>query len=118
MSKESYLLVSNITAEAADSTFVYGEKQQGSGYHNRSDGVHTVIYDVDTFIGVIKLQGTLTLYPGDSDWVDITGTEIGLNSDSSAWTAVQPINFTGNFVWLRAAYNLQNGTIRQIRYNY
>lgn len=118
MSKESYLLVSQTSAEAVGNTFAYSNKQQGAGYHRKSDGLHTAIYQVDTFIGVIKLQGTLELYPGDDDWVDIDETIIGSNDDSTAWSSTQSINFTGNFVWIRAAYNLQNGTIVQIRYNY
>jgi hypothetical protein len=118
MSKESTLLVSNISTEAADSTFAYSSKQIAAGYHGQNNGVHTVVYQVDSFIGTIKLQGTLELYPGDSDWVDVADTTVGLGSDSSAWTAAQSISFSGNFVWLRAAYNIQNGTIVQIRYNY
>lgn len=118
MSKESYILVSNITSESAVGAYVYSEKQQGAGYHRQNDSLHTVIYQVDNFIGVIKLQGTLEIYPGENDWADISDTVLGLNDDSSAWTTTQSINFTGNFVWLRAAYSLQNGTIAQIRYNY
>lgn len=118
MSKQSYLLVSQVSTEAADSNYTYSDKKQGAGYHRQSNALHTVVYAVDSFIGVIKLQGTLELYPGESDWVDIEDTVIGTNYDSSAWTAAHSINFSGNFVWLRAAYNLQNGTISQIRYNY
>jgi len=118
MSKESILLVSNISAEAEDSSYTYSDKKQGAGYYGQNDGLHTVIYQVDSFIGTIKIQGTLDLYPGDNDWVDITDTLVGLGNDSSAWTSTQSKNFTGNFVWIRAAYNLQNGTIVQIRYNY
>jgi hypothetical protein len=118
MSTENQVLLSNITAEAADSTYVYGSKQPGAGYHKRSDSMHTATYSVNSFVGAIKLQATLALYPADSDWFDIDGTDIGLGSDSSAWTITNSINFTGNFVWLRAAYNLQNGTIIEIRYNY
>jgi len=118
MSKESYLLVSEVTAEAAGGTYSYSSKQQGAGYHRQQNSLHTVVYEVDSFIGVIKLQGTLELYPGDNDWVDINDTIIGLGDDSTAWTATQAVNFTGNFVWIRAAYNLQNGRIIQIRYNY
>jgi len=118
MSIESIVLLSNITAEADGSTYSYGDKQPGAGYHRRGDGVHTATYTVDSFIGSIKIQGTLTLYPSDDDWFDINGAEIGLGSDSSAWTTTNSFNFTGNFVWLRAAYNLQNGTITQILYNY
>jgi len=118
MSTENQVLLSNITAEAADSTYAYGSKQPGAGYHKRSDSMHTATYSVNSFVGTIKLQGTLALYPADSDWFDIDGTDIGLGSDSSAWTITNSINFTGNFVWLRAAYNVQNGTITSILYNY
>jgi hypothetical protein len=118
MSTESYILLSNISLEAADSTYTYGEKRKGAGYNRRSDGLHTVIYEVTDFIGGIKIQGTLEMYPAESDWVDIVGTEIGLGDDSTAWTATNTRNFTGNFVWIRAAYNLQNGIITAIRYNH
>lgn len=118
MSTESIILLENVSAEAIDSATVYSGKQKGAGYHKRYGSLHTATYEVDSFIGSIKLQGTLELYPGESDWVDISGTDVGLSSDSSAWSALQTFNFTGNFVWIRAAYNLQNGTIIQIRYNY
>lgn len=118
MSRESYLLVSEITAEAASGTYLYSDKKQGAGYHRQSNGLHTAVYEVDSFIGVIKLQGTLELYPGENDWVDIADSIVGLNDDSTAWTTTQSVNFTGNYVWIRAAYNLQNGRIIQIRFNY
>ena len=120
MSKESISLLSNISQETApgDSSFQYSDKQKGAGYHKYNDGVHTAVYQVDSFIGTIKIQATLALYPGDNDWFDIIGTEVGFGSDSSAWTATNSVTFTGKFVWIRAAYNLQNGTIEEIRYNY
>jgi hypothetical protein len=118
MSTRNTILISNITTENIDSSLVYSDKMKGAGYHLQGDRIHTVFYDVNAFIGHIKLQGTLSLYPGNDDWIDIGGTELGLNSDSSAWTSVQSINFTGNYTWIRAAYNLQNGSIRQIRYNF
>jgi hypothetical protein len=118
MSNESRLLLENITEESADSSFNYGLKHEGAGYHRIFDPLHTATYQVQDFIGAIKIQGTLSLYPAESDWFDIQGTEVGLGSDSSAWTTTQSKNFTGNFVWIRAAYNLQNGTILEIRYNY
>lgn len=116
MSTESITLLSNISTEAADSSFLYGDKKKGAGYHRNDDGVHTVVYQLDNFAGTIKVQGTLELYPGDTDWFDITGTEIG--GDSSTFSATNSRNFTGKFVWIRAAYNLQNGTITEIRYNH
>lgn len=116
MSVENKILLSNIIAEATDSTFSYGEKKKGAGYHKNSDGVHTAAYQVENFIGTIKLQATLELYPGNDDWFDISGTEFG--GDSSIFvSAIDSVTFTGKFVWIRAAYNLQNGTITEIRYN-
>jgi hypothetical protein len=69
------------------------------------------------FVGTVKIQATLELYPGDNDWFDVAGTEVGGDStviNSSAYS----YTFTGKFTWIRAAYNLQNGTITEIRYNY
>lgn len=115
MSKETTILLENITAEAGSSDLSYSEKQKGSGYHKLDDGLHTYVYSVDSFVGSIKLQGTLELYPGDNDWVDIDGTVF----DGDSTISSDPTgNFTGNFVWIRAAYNLQDGTIQQIRYNH
>ena len=117
MSYESFILASTISAEAADSAYTYTDKQQGSGYHRKFDAVHTVVYSLNEFAGSIKLQGTLELYPVEADWFDIDGTEIG--GDSTAIdSADKSISFTGNFVWIRAAYNVQNGIIAEIRYNH
>lgn len=114
---ETKTLLSNIDAVAADSTFSYGEKSKGAGYHSSGDGVHTVAYVLDNFVGTVKIQGTLEQYPGDDDWVDIGSTEIG--GDSSLFSqGTYTRTFTGKFVWIRTGYNLQNGTITEIRYNY
>ena len=119
MSTESIVLVSDITTESIDSNYSYSPKNKGAAYNKNGDGVHTVIYSVDSFIGSIKMQGTLELYPGDNDWVDIVGTEQGLTDDSTAWSNnTYSTTFTGKFVWIRAAYNIQNGTIKEIRYNH
>ena len=119
MSTESIILVSDKSSESADSGYNYSSKNKGAGYNKNGDGVHTVIYFVDDFIGSIKMQGTLELYPADNDWVDIIGTEKGLADDSSAWSNdTYTTTFTGKFVWVRAAYNIQNGIIKEIRYNH
>ena len=117
MSVESITLIENITTESPDSTFSYGDKKKGAGYHKNNDGVHTAVYQFDDFVGTVRIQGTLELYPGDDDWFDIDGTELG--GDSTIFADDTYSNtFTGKFVWIRAAYNLQNGTITEIRYNY
>jgi hypothetical protein len=117
MSIENTTLLGTISEEASDSSFSFGDKQRGAGYHKNNDGIHTAVYQFDDFIGTVKIQGTLELYPGDDDWFDINGTELGGDSTKFADDAYSR-TFTGKFIWIRAAYNIQNGTIVEIRYNY
>lgn len=114
MPNESLTLLSNITDAVSDSSFLYGEKSIGAGYHKKYDNLHTAIYSFNSFTGTVKIQGTLALDPNDLDWFDIEGTT--LVGDES--TSSHNVNFSGNFVWLRAAYNVQGGEIIEIRYNY
>lgn len=118
MPNEIHNLAENITAESTDSSYIYTGKLPGAGYHRSVYAMHTAMYIVDTFIGAIKLQATLAVDPAEVDWFDVDNTQIGLGSDSSSWTTATAVNFTGNFVWIRAAYNLQNGTITVIRFTY
>jgi hypothetical protein len=112
MSIESLILLSNqssITEEIS-----YTDKDQGAGYHKKINPDHTGTYEVINFTGSIKLQGTLERYPGEDDWFDIRDTSyVGLAS-----TGFEIINFTGNFVWIRAVYEVLSGEISQIRYNH
>jgi hypothetical protein len=114
MSTESHILLSNVIAE----TTGYSEKQKGSGYNRRGDGVHTVVYQVDSFNGTITIQGTLALHPGNNDWVDLASVDYTSDSTVAGITTSASDNFTGNFVWIRAAYDITDGTIVSVRYNY
>lgn len=119
---ENIVLLSNITAEAIPGVFSYSEKKKAAGYHRISDGLHTAVYTVNDFKGIVKLQATLALYPGDNDWFDIDNTEIGGDSSAIIGDEGQNYsisrNFTGNFLWIRAAYNVEDGTIVDLRFNY
>lgn len=114
MSQEYITLLENITTAVDDSTFSYSEKSKGSGYNRTSNGLHTAIYSFDNFTGTVKLQATLATDPTASQWFDIDGSEFVGNETTSN----SSFNFTGNFVWIRAAHNVQGGTISQIRYSY
>lgn len=119
MSTQTETLLENARTESTDSTYSYGDKKKGAGYHKNNDGVHTAVIRTDSFIGSVKIQGTLVAEPGEEDWLDIDGTEVGLGADSTLFlTDTKTISFTGKYVWIRAAYNLQNGTITKILYNY
>jgi hypothetical protein len=121
MSKENTVLVSNYSYDNEPSTFFYSEKQKGAGYHRYNDGVHTVVFQFDNFKGSVKMQATLSLYPGDNDWFDVTYDTISTSLDaldSTPLVDTANCTFTGKFTWIRAAYQLEQGTITEIRYNY
>lgn len=121
MSNESHILLSNFSNDSSPLAFVYSDKQKGAGYHKFNDGLHTAVFQFDNFKGSVKLQGTLELYPGDRDWFDIIydNGESQLEAlDSTPLVSSATRNFTGKFVWVRAACQLEQGTITEIRYNY
>lgn len=111
MSIEITVLVEDVTADG-DSTVRFSEHRKGSGYH-LGDGTHTAVYRASDFEGVIVLQGTLESYPGEDDWADISETR--LEGDGST---LFNNTFFGNFVWIRAKYQIDSGTIDQIVYSF
>ena len=114
MSTESRLILTNISTEAAG----ISDKKPGAGYYKLSNPLHTLVYVVNAFRGTIKMQGTLALYPSDADWFDIPDTDYGDGSTIDTENTSFSTNFTGNFVWIRAVYTIEDGTIVSIRYNY
>jgi hypothetical protein len=121
MSIENLVLVSNYSNDSIPSTEVYSDKQKGAGHHTFNDGLHTVVFQLDNFVGSIKIQATLALYPSDTDWFDVTYNTISTPLtalDSTPVVGTANATFTGKFAWIRAAYTLQQGTITSIRYNY
>lgn len=125
MSIEIHILAENLTAESADSAYLFTDKKPGAGYHQNLSCLHTAIYKVSDFAGSLKLQATLATDPSDSDWFDISNTDFGGSDDTEVTgdsaqfsSATINRNFSGNFVWVRAAYNIQNGTIQQLAFSF
>jgi len=121
MSTQSTTLISNYADESSPSSWYFSEKQQGAGYHKKSNSLHTAVFLFDEFKGSVKLQATLELYPGDADWFDIVYDDdadplTSLDSTPAVPSATR--NFTGNFIWIRAGIQLEDGTVTEIRYNY
>jgi len=121
MSTKSTILISNYSDDSDASAWYYSEKQKAAGFYKSQGLVHTATFTLNDFKGSIKLQATLSLYPGDNDWFDINYDDAAdqltaLDSTPAVPTAIR--NFTGNFVWIRAAIQLEQGTVTQIRYNY
>ena len=117
MSTESITLLS-LTSTVGPFT---GSKQKGAGYHKYNDGIHTFVVSFSNWSGELKLQGTLELYPGDSDWVDLkdlTNTTIIFGDGSTDYDDSYTVNSKGKFVWVRAVGTVTTGEITEIRYNY
>lgn len=114
MALESSVLLSQANISVSDSTFSYGERAKGPGYHRKDNALQTAMFDFSDFTGTVKLQATLALDPKNTDWFDIDLTEFVGDQANTTYIS----NFYGNFVWIRAAYNVQGGSINEIRYNH
>ena len=112
-----------VTAETSDgstdtvltySGFVT-DKAKGDGYYSQADGLHTVSYHVNaTCTGAIKMQGSLATTPTEDDYFDIDNTTF--TTDQS--TIINSVNFTGNFVWVRAKCTANTaGSVSKILFN-
>lgn len=121
MGTETTVLTESITDQSDyPYPFLFSDKKKGSGYNGRGRALHTAIFEVEGFLGTIKLQGTLEIIPGDSDWVDIKFDDLSKlgTEDSTLLSGNLSKNFTGNWLWVRAAYSLQQGSITRIRFNF
>lgn len=90
----------------------YSAPITGAGYNLR-DAIHTYTYELEEFSGTLGLQGTLAVTPTDDDWVDILESDFVADGSTNMVTD----NFEGNYVWIRAKYQLDSGIIHRIRCN-
>lgn len=98
---------------------VTGEMYQGDGYYSRSDGFHTVQYNVEGFIGELVIQATLATSPINADWFTLPTTRhtsTATDTDNSDGSFVK--NFTGNYVWVRVIATFTDGTINSVFLNH
>jgi hypothetical protein len=116
-----------------DSATLQSDKVKGDGYYGMSDGLHTIMIDLNGFVGSIKIQGSLAQEPTEADWfmieldrgavsLDTTGKASALVETSltytSAETSIKSYNATGNFVWIKADISdWSAGTISRIELN-
>lgn len=115
MTTRYYQILKDITEDRPE--FQFSDKFKGAGYHSVLGGLHTALYELEGFIGTLVLQGTLMEQPSENDWVNIVGTTVS-DEDSTPVTASQTKTFQGNFVWIRAKYQLIDGKIVNLLYNY
>ncbi|MDA9938620.1 hypothetical protein N9C48_00750 [bacterium] len=107
------ILTANTHPGGGTTETVTGEKFKGDGYYGRSDGIHTVQYSISGFTGIVAIQGTLAIDPVDADWFTV------YTEAHSATTKVTAINFTGNYVWVRASItDWDAGTVNSMLLNH
>jgi len=94
----------------------YSNAYKGDGYYGYTDGLHTVSFKLTGFVGTIGMQASIATTPTAADWFDIDSTQVGDNINPLS--EVTFANFSGNFVWVRAAItNFTAGTINKVIYN-
>tara|TARA_E500000178_G_scaffold346200_1_gene397449 strand:- start:2215 stop:2607 length:393 start_codon:yes stop_codon:yes gene_type:complete len=96
-------------------------KLKGDGYYGRSDGLHTVQYNLTGFLGTIVVQATLAIEPAESDWFTVTDTSHSNLSDvdNDNGNNSHIYNFTGNFVWVRVYVSAwTDGIVNSIQMNH
>lgn len=102
----------------------YSDPLKGDGYYNTADGLHTTSYTVvPSFQGTCTMQASLAVNPSDTDWFDVDNTSINYNGGTvPLTTTTNYVNFTGNFVWVRAKVQragvLPLGQLLFINYNH
>ncbi len=121
MSNETIVILSNASDDSKPTEWQYSQKYIGAGYYKSGSGMHTVYFEFDNFKGSIKIQATLDTNPADNDWFDVSydDSDVVLTAlDSTPLNSNAFCTFTGKFVFIRAAYQLEQGTIKEIRYNH
>ena len=115
MPNKSQVILSHQSYSPANPvTEYYAEPVPGDGYYGKSDGLHTIQYSLDGFIGKFIIQATVVARPTDMDWVTVV---------SNTHTAIEPVssvieNFVGNYTWVRAGIiEWQSGTVNVCRMN-
>ena len=104
-------------------TVVTGDKQPGASYYVAGKTLQTLTWKLSGFLGTVVVQGTLVENPTlDTDWFPIYNLvcTLGNNNGGSVGTpAVNFVNITGNFVWVRAkVVTRTEGTINYIKLCY
>lgn len=84
----------SVTIMSASSTDMnkYSETVKGDSYYGFTDGLHTIQVTYNQYVGRLRIQGTLSLTPADTDWFDI----IPSTTAGSFWNPAGYIQFNVN----------------------
>jgi hypothetical protein len=89
----------------------YSDVIQGDSYYGYTDGLHTIQVIYGQYIGRVRIQATLSLDPGESDWFDIipeiTTGRFWNPQGFLQWNSNEPADkseaytFRGNYTFIR-----------------
>lgn len=110
------------TSVTGTQTFI-SLKEKGDGYYGSGDGMHTVTCTVGpNFEGTLTIQATLATDPIEPDWFIVNNSSVVYSSLTTLTTTTNYVNFTGNFVWVRAkvqrSNNYINNSVLAVNYNH
>lgn len=75
---------------------------------NLPDGLHTLALYPENFTGIVQIQATLDINvpDGQSDhrWFNVPSSNGKVNYQFTNAKNIEPINFMGNFMWIRIVY--------------
>ena len=111
--------VSTFTASGGPLTYTSGSIDSKPGINNNK-ALHTIAVYTKNFTGALRVQGTMSASPSNTDYFDITTEGAGSTANSfTSSTTVTNFNFTGvyqnvRFSWGNSASN--TGVIDKILY--
>lgn len=106
---------------------------EGAGYYGTTNGLHSlVVSTTPSFLGTATIQATLATTPAEADWFDVVDGKFEYTESSEGYVPSllldmnpqQPdirtdsLVFTGQFTWLRARVEVDQGAVTSINYNY
>ena len=118
MTTISSTLLGSTTAGSQTALPIESSKAKGCGYYGQNDGLHTVQYVLNGFVGNIVIQGSLEGKPTDDDWFDIVTASITGTAPLGITTTTSK-NFAGDFVWVRAVVpTFTSGNINRVLFTH
>jgi hypothetical protein len=113
---------------------LFSEKLPAAGYYGLGSRTHAVTYTIEgSFKGSCMIQVSVSPNPSDTDWIDLTDTQInytglettggagisgGFSGSTSRPTKTDLRQFTGLYSYIRARLNISQGTLQSIRLNF
>ena len=100
--------VSSFTASGGPLTYTTGKINAKPGLNNKA--LHTIAVYTKNFSGALRVQGTMSTSPEETDYFDITmeGASVPANSFTDS-TTVTTFNFTGVYQNIRFSWGNSSG---------